>query len=241
MIFLFTDYGLQGPYIGQVKSELLRLAPHVRVINLLADAPRHKPKPAAYLLASLVAALPPDSILFCVVDPGVGADKDRPVLLNMDGRRFVGPDNGLFDIAAARAEEIEAFEITWRPDRLSNSFHGRDLYAPVCARLANNRAIATTPFKWQARHDWPADLYEVIYIDHFGNCMSGIRSGQLANETILKIGAARIRQARTFAKVAKGRLFWYENANNLIEIAVNQGSAAEQLRLGVCDQISIET
>ena len=71
--------------------------------------------------------------------------------------------------------------------------------------------------------------------------MSGIRSGQLANETILKIGAARIRQARTFAKVAKGRLFWYENANNLIEIAVNQGSAAAQLRLGVCDQISIET
>ena len=105
MIFLFTDYGLQGSYIGQVKSELLRLAPHVRVINLLADAPRHKPKPAAYLLASLVAALPPDSILFCVVDPGVGADKDRPVLLNMDGRRFVGPDNGLFDIAAARAEK----------------------------------------------------------------------------------------------------------------------------------------
>lgn len=238
--FLFTDYGLQGPYIGQVQAVLFRLAPRLKVINLLADAPRNNPRAAAWLLASLIADLPEDSILFCVVDPGVGTGKDRPVLLNLDGRRLVGPHNGLFDIVAARADKIAAFEITWRPARLSNSFHGRDLYAPVCARLANNAVVPQRPFDWQAARDWPPDLYEVIYIDHFGNCMSGIRAGQLSADTILRVGAARIRQAPTFAKVPKGQAFWYANANRLIEIAVNQGNAARQLRLNISDSIGID-
>lgn len=238
--FLFTDYGLRGPYIGQVQAVLFRLAPRLKVINLLADAPRNNPRAAAYLLASLIADLPEDAILFCVVDPGVGTGKDRPVLLNLDGRRLVGPHNGLFDIVAARADKIAAFEITWRPARLSNSFHGRDLYAPVCARLANNAAIPQKPFDWQAAHDWPPDLYEVIYIDHFGNCMSGIRAGQLSAASILRVGPARIRQAPTFAKVPPGQAFWYANANRLIEIAVNQGNAARQLRLNISDPIGID-
>lgn len=240
LCFLFTDYGLQGPYIGQVQSVLFRLAPRLKVINLLADAPRHNPKAAAYLLASLVATLPEDSILFCVIDPGVGADQHKPVMLNIGQRWFVGPNNGLFDILAARAGTIEASEITWRPDRLCNSFHGRDLYAPVCARLANNAAIPRRPFDWQAGHDWPPDLYEVIYIDHFGNCMSGIRASQLSDDALLKIGPVRIRQAGAFAKVPRGRAFWYENSNRLIEIAVNQGSAARQLRLNISDQIGLD-
>lgn len=238
--FLFTDYGLRGPYIGQVQAVLFRLAPRLKVINLLADAPRNNPRAAAYLLASLVPALPEDSILFCVVDPGVGTGKDRPVVLNLDGRRLVGPNNGLFDIVAAQADKIAAFEITWRPARLSNSFHGRDLYAPVCARLANNAVVPQRPFDWQAARDWPPDLYEVIYIDHFGNCMSGIRAGQLSAAAMLRVGAARIRQARTFAKVPKGQAFWYANANRLIEIAVNQGNAARQLRLNISDPIGID-
>ena len=238
--FLFTDYGLQGPYIGQVQAVLFRLAPRLKVINLLADAPRNNPRAAAYLLASLIADLPEDAILFCVVDPGVGTGKDRPVVLNLDGRRLVGPDNGLFDIVAAQADKIAAFEITWRPARLSNSFHGRDLYAPVCARLANNAVVPQRPFDWQAARDWPPDLYEVIYIDHFGNCMSGIRAGQLSADAILRVGAARIRQAPTFAKVPPGQAFWYANANRLIEIAVNQGNAARQLRLNISDPIGID-
>ena len=238
--FLFTDYGLRGPYIGQVQAVLFRLAPRLKVINLLADAPRNNPRAAAYLLASLIADLPEDAILFCVVDPGVGTGKDRPVVLNLDGRRLVGPNNGLFDIAAARADKIAAFEITWRPARLSNSFHGRDLYAPVCARLANNAVVPQRPFDWQAARGWPPDLYEVIYIDHFGNCMSGIRAGQLSADAMLRVGAARIRQAPTFAKVPPGQAFWYANANRLIEIAVNQGNAARQLRLNISDPIGID-
>ena len=141
MIFLFTDYGLKGPYIGQVESVLYQLAANEKVINLMADAPRNNPKASAYLLASLISHIPESSILFCVVDPGVGSDEYKPVMLNIDGRWYVGPDNGLFDIVIRQAQRIEAYEISWRPQNISNSFHGRDLYAPVCSMIANQEEI----------------------------------------------------------------------------------------------------
>ena len=192
MIFLFTDYGLEGPYIGQVEAVLHQQAPNEKVISLMADAPRNNPKASAYLLASLVAHIPEGSILFCVVDPGVGTNEDKPVMLKIDERWFVGPDNGLFDIVVRQAKEIEAYEITWQPDKLSKSFHGRDLYASVCAMLVNSEDIQKKQFVWQDQHNWPDDLYEIIYIDHFGNCMTGIRANQLTKETRLHINSIEI-------------------------------------------------
>ena len=241
MIFLFTDYGLEGPYIGQVETVLYQLTPNEKVTNLMADAPRNNPEASAYLLASLICHIPEGSILFCVVDPGVGTDEDKPAVLNIDGRWFVGPDNGLFDIVAKRAGQIGAWEITWQPDSLSNSFHGRDLYAPVCAMLVNNEDIQKKEFGWCDRHDWPDDLYEVIYIDHFGNCMTGIRSSRLSKQTILSINDIKINHASTFGQVAEGQAFWYQNSNGLIEIAVNKASAAQQLQLSLANQINIIT
>ena len=106
MIFLFTDYGLEGPYIGQVETVIHQLAPNEKVINLIADAPRNKPKESAYLLASLISGIPEGCIIFSVVDPGVGSDEDKPVILKIDGRWFVGADNGLFDIVARPTKAI---------------------------------------------------------------------------------------------------------------------------------------
>ena len=139
MIFLFTDYGLEGPYTGQVETVLHQQAPNEKVINLMADAPRNNPKASAYLLASLVSHTPEGSILFCVVDPGVGSDADKPVMLKIDGRWYVGPNNGLFDIVIRQSREIEVWEITWKPGKLSNSFHGRDIY--LSHRVANPTCV----------------------------------------------------------------------------------------------------
>ena len=172
MIFLFSDYGLQGPYLGQVQTVLHQLSPQTKVINLQADAPRNNPKASAYLLASLVSALPEEAI-FSVVDPGVGNERDDPVVMRMDKRWYVGPDNGLFDLVARRACSIESWRITWQPDTLSNSFHGRDLYAPVCAMLANAEPVPGKLKQWRDKHDWPDDLNEIIYIVYFGNAMIG--------------------------------------------------------------------
>ena len=239
MIVLFTDYGLNGPYVGQIEAVLHAQAPAVKVINLLADAPRNNPKSCAYLLATYSRSFGEGNIFFCVIDPGVGSFEDSPIILKIDNRWYVGPDNGLFDILARGANKISSWEILWRPKQLSSSFHGRDLYAPVCAMLANGDTLEQREIIWEDQHHWPDDLYQVIYIDHFGNCITGVRAGEIDASTRLKVAGRKIDAANTFSDVPAGETFWYENANGLVEIAINQGDAASQLNLKVGTDINI--
>src|SRR5262249_38269870 len=113
MIALFTDFGLTGPYTGQVKAVLHLGAPQVPVIDLFADAPSGRPLPSSYLLAAYGAWLPAGTILLCVVDPGVGTPRPA-VVVEADSRWFVGPANGLFEIVFRRASKPRVWEITWR-------------------------------------------------------------------------------------------------------------------------------
>ncbi|MCK9530075.1 MAG: SAM-dependent chlorinase/fluorinase [Gammaproteobacteria bacterium] len=230
MIMLFTDFGLTGPYVGQMKAVLAREAPGVPVINLFADAPRFAPRASAYLLAAYVEEFPLGTVFLAVVDPGVGTDKCEPMIVEVDGRWFVGPGNGLFNVIGQRAANARAMTITWRPARLSPSFHGRDLFAPMAARIARGDKVAGTPVEDWIK-PWPADLMEVIYVDHFGNAMTGIRAVNAPGDTV-EVNGHRLNRARTFGEVAPGEAFWYENANGLLEIAVNQGRADSVL--GLC-------
>lgn len=104
---LFTDFGLAGPYVGQMKGRLLTLAPATAVIDLMHDAPAFDPRSAAYLLAALVPEWPADMVVMAVVDPGVGGAR-RPLVAEIDGRWFVGPDNGLFELLWRRAIQARA-------------------------------------------------------------------------------------------------------------------------------------
>lgn len=237
MIVLFTDYGLQGPYLGEVESVLFRYAPAQRVINLFSDVPRQNPRAGAYLLASYSKGFPSGTIFFCVVDPGVGSDRDKPVVIRSGHHRYVGPHNGLFDIVTRRGVSVECWEITWQAERLSATFHGRDLYAPVCAMLANQQPVPGKPVDWHPRYDWPDDLNKVIYIDHFGNLISGIRAGETSTEVVFGIGGNEVRHAATFSSVKPGAPFWYENSSGLVEIAVNRGSAAEVLSADIDTEV----
>jgi S-adenosylmethionine hydrolase len=243
MIVLFTDFGVTGPYVGQMKSVLLQQVPTIPVIDLMHDAPAFDPQAAAYLLASLVSEFPYDSVFLCVVDPGVGSDR-RPLIAKINERWFVGPDNGLFNIVARHALDISKmkwWEITWQPERLSASFHGRDLFAPVAAMLANGEAPPGQPIDISPERlrDWPNDLEKIIYIDHFGNAMTGIRAAHLDNKQIIAAGEQQLYWARTFADVATGQGFWYENSNGLVELAVNQGRADDILRLKIGDAVTL--
>lgn len=233
MIVLFTDYGVGGPYIGQLQVVLQTRAPRIPVIDLCANVPRQNPKAASYLLAALRNSLPQPDVWLCVVDPGVGTWSDAPLMLNLDGRWFVGPDNGLFDIVARRARQRSSYRIQWQPGQLSHSFHGRDLYAPVAAELALGRRPAAELQNWQPRYDWPDDLNEIIYTDAFGNAVTGMRAAYLNTDSRLVINGESLGYARTFAEVSTGSVFWYENSSGLVEIAVNQGSAVELMALEV--------
>lgn len=237
---LFTDFGVQGPYVGLLKLALLRYAPTVPVIDLLHDAPVFAVQEAAYLLAAYVPEFPVNTVFVGVVDPGVGGAR-AGLMVRADENWFVGPDNGLFDRVVARARQVAAWRITWQPERLSSSFHGRDLFAPVAAQLAAGTASAgqlgePIPFACQG---WPEELARIVYLDRYGNAMTGIRATALEPEAVIQVGEYELRRGQTFSAAPVGQGFWYENSVGLVELAVNQGSAAAKLALQVGDVVSV--
>lgn len=205
------------------------------VIDALHDAPDFGIEPAAHLLCALSHEYPRGSVFLAVVDPGVGTSRDA-IVVKAGGRSFVGPDNGLLSLVWQRARRRECLRIAWRPERLTSSFHGRDLFAPVAAALARNRV----PLGWLSRKHAPdvvlpdADLPRIIYIDHYGNAVTGLRPAN--RDATLLVGRQNLPYARTFEE-ATGP-FWYENSMGLAEIALPRGSAARKLRLGIGSKAS---
>jgi S-adenosyl-L-methionine hydrolase (adenosine-forming) len=240
MIVLFTDFGLEGPYTGQMKAVLHQEAPGVCIVDLFADAPVGNPKASAYLMAAYAAWFPVGTVFLCVVDPGVGGTRPA-IMLEADGRWYVGPGNGLFELVQRRTGKAQGFDIAWRPTHLSSSFHGRDLFAPVAAMLARGEPPQGRPRTDDAdrRPDWPDDLAEIVYVDHFGNAMTGLRAAMLPEGTQLAIAGKVLERSKTFSDLPPGGVFWYENANGLAEIAVNLGRADRTLDLAVGSSVTI--
>lgn len=240
MIVLFTDFGLEGPYTGQVEAVLNRDAPGIPVIRLFADVPAGQPKPAAYLLAAYAGWFPPGTVLLCVVDPEVGSER-RALIVEAAGKLYVGPDNGLFELVMRRSIDPTALEITWRPPSLSASFHGRDLFAPIAARLARGEpASVVTQFAAAIRFpEWPDDLVEIVYIDHYGNAITGLRGACLPEHARLRAGGETLAHAHSFPAVPRGTAFWYVNSNGLVEIAVNGGRADRALGLMIGSEVPV--
>lgn len=264
MIVLFTDFGLADPYVGQLHAVFACEAPGVPVIDLFHSVPDFNIRAAAYLLPAYTRGFPPDTVFVCVVDPGVGGAR-RPVMLQADKRWYVGPDNGLFEIVKRRATEYECHVIRWRPPRISASFHGRDLFAPVAALLARGEipdaeSVSHFPERRStesmlvrgeitdaefaelsapADTPWPEDLAEIIHIDHYGNAVTGLRAMSVSANHTIRVGGEVLKYARVFSDVPSGTAFWYENANGLVEIAVNGGSAAARLGLKPGDPLTL--
>lgn len=238
---LFTDFGIEGPYIGQMKSVLIQQASDSPVIDLFSNVPSYDPRATAYLLAAYAGEFPSNSVFLCVVDPGVGGSR-RPVVVQVDGRWFVGPDNGIFNMIARRGSKVKWWEIMWRPDRLSSTFHGRDLFAPIAARLASGNLARGDlhELPLPADSQWPDDYAGIIYIDHFGNAMTGIRASSLDKSSCIRINDHDLSYAGTFSDVADGDAFWYGNANGLVEIAVNQGRADQLMQIKVGDAVQYD-
>ncbi len=241
MIFLFTDFGAADLYVGQVKAVLHQYAPDARVVDLLHEAPAFNMKASAHLLAALAGQIPAGSVTLAVVDPGVGGAR-KPAAVLADGRWFVGPDNGLLSVVAARAKKAETFAIGWKPESLSASFHGRDLFAPVAAMIAGgSRKAAKLGKKTKLAENLGGDdLAEVIYVDHYGNSMTGLRASALPRDRRLVVEGRWIARARVFSEVPAGEMFWYENSLGLAEIAVNGASAAVRLGLRVGQPVAVE-
>ncbi|HVK56535.1 MAG TPA: SAM-dependent chlorinase/fluorinase [Burkholderiales bacterium] len=241
MIVLFTDFGADDIYVAQLKAAILQHAPGgATLLDLLHKAPNFNAKASAHLLSALQHQFPPSAVFLAVVDPGVGSSRD-PIYLEADGKRFIGPDNGLLSVIAARAVETKIHRITWRPPGMSTSFHGRDLFAPIAAWLAggilsSEKMEEKSQLSIQFR---PDDLAEVIYVDHYGNVLTGIRAQDLPSDTVVEIKKHRLIHSRIFAEAPVGHAFWYKNSLNLLEIAVNQDNAAKCLGIQIGDPIKL--
>ena len=239
MIILFTDFGTSDIYVGQVKAVLAQSAPGIQLIDLLHDVPNFQIRAGAHLLAASLGRLSKNSVFLAVVDPGVGSSR-QPVVMEADGQYFIGPDNGLLSVVAARAAQCLFWRIDWRPENLSSSFHGRDLFAPIAAAIASG-AFPQDKLSLIEQLDVSLggeDLFEVIYIDHYGNAMTALRAGSVQHHAELNVNGQVLQYARTFSEAQAGSAFWYENSIGLIEIAVNCGNAAQVLKLAVGQCIS---
>lgn len=239
MFALFTDFGHNGPYVGQLHMVLRRDAPKTPAVDLMHDVPAFDARSGAYLLAALADEFPAETVFVAVVDPGVGGER-RALALQTDRHWFVGPDNGLLCIAARHAQTTDWFQINWQPQGLSRTFHGRDLFAPVAAQLARGEQSALQPAAPPSiGNHWPDDLPEVIYCDRYGNATTGLQADGIEPDCLLKAGRKTFRPVQTFGEGQANEPIWYRNSNGLVELAINQGNAAEKCKLMVGSEIQL--
>jgi S-adenosylmethionine hydrolase len=264
VVSFLTDYGLRDGFVGVCHGVIARGCPDARVIDLTHEIPSQDVHSGALVLAASVEYLPDGAVHLGVVDPGVGTRRRAIALVAESGARFVGPDNGLLEPAvAACGGATEAVDIGRSPFALagvSATFHGRDLFAPVAAAIAAGRGLsevgsAVEPASLVAlerTRSFRVDrtlVAHVQYIDQFGNLQLDADPSDVAWVTragLVEVSSAAwdrpalaVHHGMTFADVATGELLLYEDAHRRPAIAVNRGSAAERLGLGVGDELRI--
>jgi hypothetical protein len=153
---------------------------------------------------------------------------------------LLAPDNGLLMPLLHRTPDAEVFRVDWRPERLSASFHGRDLFAPLAAHICSGCLPAATPIARDSLvgADWPSQGHVICHVDAFGNLITGVDADQVPPGHRLLAAGRCVPSARTFSDVPVGEAFWYRNAFDLVELAVNQGRADVSLGLGIGDAVA---
>ena len=258
VITFLSDYGLDDDFVGVCHAVIAGICPRARVIDLVHGIPRHDVRAGAVILRGALPYLPV-GVHLAVVDPGVGTDRRAVAVRVADGRLLVGPDNGLLSLAADRAGGIvEAVDISSSPfalEPVSATFHGRDIFAPVAARLAGGAALADagTPCDsgglvvLELPRPEIADgviVAHVLYIDRFGNVQLDVEEPELEAGRSFEVsapgrGSEPARYVSTFADAGAGELILYEDSTRRLAVAVNQGDAATRLHLAVDDELRI--
>jgi len=250
IITLTTDFGTSDFYVAAMKAVLLRACPEARLIDVTHAVPRHDILCGSITLERAVDGFPPGTTHLAVIDPGVGTS--RPLLVaEINQQRVVCPNNGLITGAWRRHGGGKAHELTWRPAREpSNTFHGRDIMAPAAGMLAAGVALEglTRPIEAPvllqvSPTDGAAGTARIIHVDAFGNATTDL-SHELLGERRIK--AVRIkgrdlgRLKRTYWDVPPGKPLALIGSSGLLEIAVRDGSAAQDLGLRVGDEVNVE-
>lgn len=261
VIALLTDFGLADPYVGQMKGVLAGLVPEARVVDLSHGVEPYRVAQAGFFARASAMHFPPGTVFACVVDPGVGSER-RVVLLAWRERLLLAPDNGLLSLFLAGGESLAAFDVTPPAPPASATFHGRDLFAPLAARLAKGEAPSALGPEigpaGLARAEWAAPRQErgrivarVLHADRFGNLVLNLAVDAWAERLPVGVrlsvqagagravgfgmgGPSRLRARRVthYAELAPGELGLLAGSQGYLELALNQASAREALALG---------
>jgi S-adenosyl-L-methionine hydrolase (adenosine-forming) len=252
IVTLTTDFGTQDAFVAAMKGVLLARCPSVQLVDITHEIPPHSVRTGALRLAAAAPYFPPDTVHLVVVDPGVGSER-RAVAVEARGHRFVGPDNGVLSLAAARAaRRWKAAELTnpvYRLAPVSNTFHGRDIFAPAAAHLACGGSLEELGNPVDSMVELvlakPARVGDVLHgvvldIDRFGNLITNIYADDLADREVdwVKIGSLRIEGLSTWYDETRSAVAVVDSAGR-VEIALPGRSAAHQLDVGLDEPVEI--
>lgn len=254
ILTLLTDFGLQDIYVGVMKGEIASINPDIQIIDLTHQIPAQNIAAARFCLLNAYAYFPQDTVHVAVVDPGVGS-KRRGVAIQYDRGWLVGADNGLFSGVLAQSPPIAAVELSnseyWRVTNPSNTFHGRDIFAPVGAHLATGVALGKLGKAIDPASLIQLPLPEVVinkqeiigciqYIDRFGNLITNIAAELIDSQSWTAIVKEQeINSSQTYSDVEVGEVVALVGSHGWIEIAVRNGSAKEKLRLSWGNKVMI--
>ncbi len=240
VIALLTDFGLKDPYVGVMKGVILSVNPDARIIDLSHDLPSQGVLEAYFLLSNTYRYFPKGTIFLAVVDPGVGTDR---AILAVETEKYVflAPDNGLLGFLEKDGAVRRIIRVTNRKyflEPLSNTFHGRDIFAPAAAHLSagveleqlgeetNRMERIEAPSPKTTREG--VIVGEVATIDRFGNLVTNIPGSRLGPDDRFEVRVGRLvvrHFARAYAEGKKGKAFAIVGSTGNLEIAVNKGSA----------------
>jgi S-adenosylmethionine hydrolase len=254
IVTLLTDYGRDDDFVGVCHGVIRSIDPDAQIVDITHGIRRYAVREGAIVLRNTLPYMPV-GVHVAVVDPQVGTERRAVALRTADGRILVGPDNGLLSLAWERCGGVEmAVDVTRSPHRLepvSATFHGRDIFAPVAARLAAGAELADAgdPLEPEAlaavdlpapRHEDGGIVAHALVMDRFGNAGLNVDHDDLAGSGItlgggveLEVGGERYlaTYAQTFADVKPGELLVYQDAYRTLAVAINRGDAAATLAL----------
>jgi S-adenosyl-L-methionine hydrolase (adenosine-forming) len=248
MIVFLSDFGQKDGYVAAVKGAIRCINPGVEIIDLSHQISSQNVDEASFVLWNTYKSFPKKTVFISVVDPGVGSDRGL-IVLKTKKYIFVAPDNGLLKYILAEEKKYKTYTVEIERlhlNKVSHTFHGRDIFAPLCAMLSKDTSIKKLGKKIEIKKTETfirvkknKAIYEgkVIYIDHFGNAITNLKINNRFNGEIeiLKHRIKKISKSYYIGK--RGELIALISSANLLEIAINCENASKKLKIEIGDLV----
>ncbi len=256
MITLTSDFGLKDPYVAEMKGVILTINPKATIVDITHEVEKFNIRMASFMLASATPYFPQGTVHLAVVDPGVGTQR-RAILIQTKKSFFVGPDNGILILAAQNQGIEHVYQLTnhtFMQAKISGTFHGRDIFAPAAAHLDKGvqpREFGpeiknlTKPEFVSVKQTNSSLIGEVMHIDGFGNIITNINEKDMVQNHAEKVNvdlldiSLKLTLGKTYAETKPKEPIALIGSHGFVEIALNQGNAAEKFHAKAGDKIVV--